>query len=583
MSAIMDNRDQIEEIKNKLDIFQVVQQYVPSLKKSGRNYFGLCPFHKEKTPSFSVSPELGLYKCFGCGEGGDVLKFIEKIEGLDFPKTLELAARRAGVTLKRQFSPERSKLRAEKDKLTGVNKLVSEYYNYVLLKHPSGKPGMDYSVKRKLGKKVLEQFVIGYAPRAYYNILNFLQKRGYTRDEIIKWGLAVNREGKVFDKFRDRLVFPIQNAVGDFVGFSARTISAENMGPKYLNSPETIVYKKSEILYGLFQAKEHIRKEDFVIIVEGNIDILSSHQAGVGNIVAPMGTALTVEQLKLIKRYTNKIYFALDTDMAGQKALLKALDLCEKEGMISYILDLELYTDVDELITSGGDWKQKVKEPREFVLYFIEKLQKNYDFSKPAEKSQYAMSILKLIHTVSDHIVQSDYIQKLSDVTNINPDILINELGKMAKISKEVYIPQQQSMIIDTRLNEIDMLTRYLLALIANFESWSAKIIKENIESFFYNQEYKNVFQAILNSKLRDSLSRVEFEMFSEVSLMRTGDFESFDDFQKEFHQVANRLKKELIKNKIAHIKFRIKTGKGDEEELMKEVKTELKELAQLK
>jgi DNA primase len=372
----MSDRTQIEEIKSKLDIVSVISQYVPSLKRAGRNYFGLCPFHKEKTASFSVNPELGLFKCFGCQEAGDVIKFIERIEGLEFPKALELAAKKAGVILKTTSNPRDIEADKMKKELLRANSLTCEFFNYLLLKHESGEPCRDYAQRRKLPKNILEKFKIGYAPSGYENLKHFLIKKGFKENDLVDWGLLVSKNGRVYDKFRKRFMFPIISHQGDVIGFSGRLIDPEDKGPKYLNSPETLVYKKSNTLFGLFQAKESIRKEGFAILVEGNVDILSSHKAGISNIVAPLGTALTNEQVKLLKRYCDTVYFALDTDSAGQKALIKDLGMVDDAGISAFILDIGKYKDVDELITSGGNWEDTVKTPKDAVIYFIESLQK---------------------------------------------------------------------------------------------------------------------------------------------------------------------------------------------------------------
>jgi len=438
----MDDRNQIEEIKSKLDIANVILQYVPNLKRSGRNYFGLCPFHKEKTPSFSVNPELGLFKCFGCGEGGDVIKFLERIEGLDFPKALELAATKAGVTLKKTFSKESQKFKEEKEKIIEANQLSAKFFNYILLKHASGELCRKYVEKRKIDKREIDTFLIGYAPNTFNGLKGFLNKKGYQDKDLVKWGLLVEKNGKIYDKFRGRLMFPIVNHQGDTVGFSGRMIDDKTLGPKYLNSPETLVYKKSNTLFGLQQAKDTIRMDGFVILVEGNIDLLSSHKAGIKNIVAPLGTALTIEQVKLIKRYCDKVYFAYDTDVAGQKALIRSFELAEIENLESYVLDIGKFKDVDDLITTGGDWITTVENPKEIVSYLISTVAKKYDLSNTKFKTKYVSEILGYISRVMSPVARADYIKQVSEIVDINQDILNTELDNRVKSKREVPIDE---------------------------------------------------------------------------------------------------------------------------------------------
>lgn len=558
----MSNRDQIEAIKESLDIVSVIQGYVPDLKKSGRNYFGRCPFHKEKTPSFSVNPELRLFKCFGCQEGGDVIKFLEKIEGLDFPKALELAAQKAGIILKKTYSPEDDELKKQKDRLLEANLLTAKYYNYLLLEHKIGLPGKEYAKRRKLNEKELKEFLIGYAPIGYENLKNFLLKRGFNLSELVSWGLLVSKNGRVYDKFRGRLMFSIFDHQGDIVGFSGRLISDESMGPKYLNSPETLVYKKSKILYGLFQAKDSIRKNGFVVLVEGNVDILSSHGAGVPNIVAPLGTALTIDQVKLMKRYADSIYFALDTDSAGQKALEKDLPLLEEQGIKAYILDLGDYKDVDELIVKGGDWEKVLEKPNEVVPYFITSLKNKYDLDKAFERSEYIRKILGFISKTADPLLKNDYLQRLQDSAGIDMSVLRNELVKMDKNDKGT--GKEQGEIIKEK-QEKYVLTKYLLALIMEHKQYKQQIKKELLGyDYWVDKRYGSVYKAIWEANLASTFNLDEQELFEEVSLMIVPVIEDEEKFIRELRQVLQRIKKEKIKEELdafRFIKLEDKTG----------------------
>lgn len=417
---------QIEAIKSALDIVTVVQSYVPSLKARGRNHFGLCPFHQEKSPSFSVNPELQIFKCFGCGEGGDVLSFLQKIEGLDFPAVLELAAAKAGISLEKFSSPQEQALRREKARAYEAHRLACEYYHYLLLSHPSGKPGLEYAInRRKLRPQQLKQYKLGFAPRAYHNLEKFLLKKGFNQAELVKFGLLVNKDGRIYDKFRERLLHPIANMQGEVVGFSGRIINPEHPGPKYLNSPETIIYHKKDLLYGAYQAKDEMRRRGFVILVEGNLDVVSSAKVGMGNIVCPLGTALTPEQLRLVKRYVRAVYFAFDTDAAGKKALLRSLELTEQAGLIAKAIDLGEYKDVDEMVVAKPElWLARVETALEIPEYVVNIFKADYDLSSASDKIAYLDKVLPFIAKLRQQIKIDHYLQQLELITGTKYEIL---------------------------------------------------------------------------------------------------------------------------------------------------------------
>jgi DNA primase len=419
---------QVDEIKEKLNIVDIVQEYVPSLKRSGRNFFGLCPFHQEKSPSFSVNPELNIFKCFGCGEGGDVLTFLQKIEGVDFPKAMELAAKRAGVTLKKFDSPQARKFREKKQRALDAHILASEYYHFLLTEHKTGRVGLSYATKaRKIEMDQIKKFKLGYAPKNFNNLRNFLTKKGFKDSDLVEFGLLARKGANIYDKFRGRLMHPIFSMQGDVVGFSGRIIDKEDKGPKYLNSPETVIYKKKNLVYGGYQAKDAMRKTGFVVLVEGNIDIVSSHRAGVENIVCPLGTALTDDQLKLLKRYVEEIYFAFDTDLAGKKALLRSLEMVERQGFTAKAIDLGDFGDSDDLICSEDGvklWKKRVKSAVEIPEFIIEKFKDDYNLSNASQKQKYIKSCLPFIAKLRDEIRVSDFLNSLSITTGVDVEQL---------------------------------------------------------------------------------------------------------------------------------------------------------------
>lgn len=569
LSTIMSDRDQIETIKERLEIVSVVQEYVPTLKKSGRNYFGICPFHQEKTPSFSVNSDLGLFKCFGCGEGGDVIKFIEKIEGLDFSHALENAAKRAGIELKRETNPQLKKLRLEKEKILEANKLAAQYYHYLLTEHKSGKTAREYSEKRKLTKVAISTYQLGFAPDGYENLKSFLVKRGYTLEKLVDWGLLVSKNGRVYDKFRNRLMFPIMDHQGDVVGFSGRSISSDDRGPKYLNSPETLVYNKSKTLYGLSQAKEFIRKQDFAVLVEGNIDIISSFQSGVKNIVAPLGTALTLDQLALLKRYCSRIYLSFDTDSAGQRALLKSLELAEKSGLQTLAVDIGKYKDVDELITSGGDWGNTVTKAKPVIDYLLAVLASNYDLKDSKQKSVYAKQILAYISKVESDLEKADYLEKLSKKSQINREVLIEQL-------KHTAIPQNNRLEEKISFKSVFQLDEetYLLALLIQHPQWCDEAKEVDPSMLFENENYRTLFQKLLlNKKPPEAL----MGLFNNIKMSDIDIFGHKDEFRVELKTSINRIRKGVLKREIFQLSI-----EPDTKEALEKLKTLTKELSKI-
>lgn len=569
LSTIMSDRDQIETIKERLEIVSVVQEYVPTLKKSGRNYFGICPFHQEKTPSFSVNSDLGLFKCFGCGEGGDVIKFIEKIEGLDFSHALENAAKRAGIELKRETNPQLKKLRLEKEKILEANKLAAQYYHYLLTEHKSGKTAREYSEKRKLTKVAISTYQLGFAPDGYENLKSFLVKRGYTLEKLVDWGLLVSKNGRVYDKFRNRLMFPIMDHQGDVVGFSGRSISSDDRGPKYLNSPETLVYNKSKTLYGLSQAKEFIRKQDFAVLVEGNIDIISSFQSGVKNIVAPLGTALTLDQLALLKRYCSRIYLSFDTDSAGQRALLKSLELAEKSGLQTLAVDIGKYKDVDELITSGGDWGNTVTKAKPVIDYLLAVLASNYDLKDSKQKSVYAKQILAYISKVESDLEKADYLEKLSKKSQINREVLIEQL-------KHTAIPQNNRLEEKISFKSVFQLDEetYLLALLIQHPQWCNEAKEVDPSMLFENENYRTLFQKLLlNKKPPEAL----MGLFNNIKMSDIDIFGHKDEFRVELKTSINRIRKGVLKREIFQLSI-----EPDTKEALEKLKTLTKELSKI-
>ena len=345
--------DEVQEIKNRLSIVDVVSPYV-TLKKTGKSYKGNCPFHSEKTPSFIVTPELGIYKCFGCGEAGDIFNFIEKKEGIEFTEALEMLGNRVGVTITKKQG------RDNKD-LYEANKLAQKFFSYCLLKTKDGKKALKYlKQERKLDEETIKKFGVGYAPDSWEKTMQVLKGRGTTESTLETAGLIIKggRNG-YYDRFRDRVTFPFYDLSGRVLGFSGRTLSKDESA-KYINTPETPIFHKGSTLYGLYTNKEGIKTNNKALIVEGQMDVISTSSAGFDFSVAPGGTALTDDQLKLLKRFTENVVLSFDSDSAGISALSRSMTLAEKEEINIKVLTLGKYKDPDEAVKNAPKLFEKL-------------------------------------------------------------------------------------------------------------------------------------------------------------------------------------------------------------------------------
>lgn len=424
----MDN-NQIDEVKNKVDIVSLISEYL-ELKKAGRNYKANCPFHGEKTPSFMVSPELQMYKCFGCGKSGDVFTFLQEHEGMEFGETLKYLADKVGVKLI-SFKPDET---SEKEKIVEINKSVLNFYEYVLLNHPQGKKILDYLYKdRGLSEETVKKFQIGYSPENYDALEKYLtQKKKYKFIELEKAGILIGREARSFDRFRGRVTFPLFDHRGLVVGFSGRILPwvKQDMA-KYINSPETPAYHKSKILYGLNLTKDEIRKEKFAVVVEGEIDMISSYQAGIKNVIAIKGSALTEDQIRLIGRFAKKIVLCLDSDFAGDEAAKRGAILAENLGFEVKVARLVGYKDPDEIARANKDlYKKSIEDSIGIWDFLIDLTFKKYDASSGEGKAKISAEIIPLISLIQDNIVKAHYIEILSRKLSVPIEAVADEINK---------------------------------------------------------------------------------------------------------------------------------------------------------
>ena len=432
--------DQVQEVKDHVDIVEIISSYL-TVKKAGTNYKACCPFHNEKSPSFMISPERQTFKCFGCSEGGDVISFVEKMEGLDFYNALKLLAEKAGVKLKNDTVKygEKNHSADTKTRIFEINEWTKKIYQKILLDHPKAEKAREYLKKRGMTLEVMKNFEIGYAPDSWDFILRFLNSKGYTDAEAVLGGVAIKSEkGKIFDRFRGRIVFPINNIMGNTIAFTSRIIEERENEAKYINSAESSIYTKGKTIYGLDKAKMAIKDADLAILVEGNMDVIACHQAGFKNVVAVSGTALTLEQLTILSRYASQIAFCFDADNAGQTAMKRAIRIALQNDFSTRVISLSKpFKDPDEAIKADPEnWVKAVKKAKPSLEFWINQLIEKNPEMTIIQKKQIAKEILPEIKIIFSEIEKEHYIKFLAQKLGVSHQSLSAALSK-SKVDKE--------------------------------------------------------------------------------------------------------------------------------------------------
>ena len=420
----------IEEIRMKNDIVDVISNYV-RLQKKGSSYFGLCPFHNEKSPSFSVSRDKQMYYCFGCGAGGTVFTFLMEYENYSFLEAVQYLAERAGVELpKEEYSKEAKERSDLKATLLEINKIAAQYY-YVQLKSERGAVAYDYLTDRGLSEETIKSFGLGFATKYSNDLYNYLKRKGYSEELIRQAGLInIDEKNGVYDKFWNRVMFPIMDANSRVIGFGGRVMG--DAKPKYLNSPETAVFDKSRNLYGLNRARTS--RKSYFLVCEGYMDVISLHQAGFTNAVASLGTALTSGYASLIKRYVSEVYLTYDSDDAGTRASLRAVPIMREAGIAAKVIRMDPYKDPDEFIKNLGaeEFEKRIENARNGFMFSLEILSKNYDMESPEEKTAFFQETAKRLIEFEDELERNNYIEAVAKAYRVNPDSLQKLVTKTA-------------------------------------------------------------------------------------------------------------------------------------------------------
>ncbi len=551
----------VEEVRSKVDIVDIVSGYV-KLQKKGSNYFGLCPFHNEKSPSFSVAPGKQIYYCFGCGAGGNAITFLMEYENYSFPEALQVLADRVGVTLPKEEMSKEARAQADlRASLLEINKLAANYF-YYQLKHPQGRLGYDYLRNRQLSDDTIRRFGLGFASKRGDDLYRFLREKGYTDQLLKETGLVSIEERGTHDKFWNRVMFPIMDVNNRVIGFGGRVMG--DGAPKYLNSPETRLFDKSRNLYGLNYAKAS--REKFFLICEGYMDVIAMHQAGFTNAVASLGTAFTKQHASLIKRYTDQVILTYDSDDAGVKAALRAIPILKEAGVSARVLNMKPYKDPDEFIKNMGAhaFRERINEARNSFLFEIDVLKRNYNLEDPEQKTGFYNAAARKLLEFPEALERDNYIQAVSREYFINyQDLkqLVHNLGSRLGPVRTEERKQAASSYQERKREKEDgpkksqrLLLTWLIENPRLFDKIDGIITADDFKEDLYHQVAKMVFDGhakgevspagILNHFINDE------EQYKTVASLFSANLKGSltdDEWKKAFLETVIKVKKNSL------------------------------------
>jgi DNA primase len=570
--------NQVDEVKSRTDIVSVIGERI-ELKKAGRNYKAACPFHGEKTPSFMVSPELQIFKCFGCGEAGDVFSFLEKYEGMEFGEALRYLADKAGVKLQK-FTAGAS---SEKEKLIEINTLAMRFYNYLLLNHPVGKRALEYLLKdRGLKRSTVEEFQLGFSPENSSIIKKFLvDKKRFNPKEIEMAGVGVSRGADLYDRFNGRVIFPLFDHRGNVIGFAGRVLPWDKRETgKYINSPETAIYHKSSVLYGLNLTRSLVKKKKVAIVVEGELDAISSYQAGVKNVVAIKGSALTEDQVRLLSRFAPKFILALDSDFAGDAAARRGISIAGKLGVEVKVAKISKFKDPDE--AARGDiesYKKDLISAEGVYDFLIDSVFSRFDSSSGAGKAKISKELVPILAEIDDKIVQAHFANLVAQKLNVPLEAVTDEILKIGQ--KETSSAKEAEELKPKSIGRRELLEeRFLtLAFSANAKILDSAETLKLITTPLYRrivEEYRKFMSSNKTFSPKDFGKGLPPELFEGFSRTVLGEDEGLaekpDEVKKELDLVRKELKILVTKEELKSLAVKIRkleTG-GDKEQLLK-------------
>lgn len=575
----------VEEIKSRLNIVDVLGGYL-RLEKAGANWRALCPFHNEKSPSFMVNEDKQIWHCFGCQKGGDIFGFVMEMEGLEFREALKLLAEKAGVPLK-TFNPKQAEKR---NRTLEILELATKFYEVQLWKGAGKEKIINYLKERGLKSESIREFRLGYAPNGWRNLLTFLNGRGYKDDEIAKAGLIVKKDTtnhqpqttNYYDRFRDRIMFPIADSNGKIVGFSARVApGGDESQAKYVNTPETEAYHKSKILYGIDKAKTAIKKENYALLVEGNMDVIAASQAGIKNVVAVSGTALTEEQIRIIKRYAPNIRMFFDMDSAGQLATKKSVKLCLAEGVGVRVVELEEGKDAADIAQNNPETlKDIVEKSAEAMEYFFKRTFAAYDKNKVEDKKKIVAELLDMIAHLESAVEKNHWLKELAESVNVK-EVLLTDMLKKATIKEKIgvksapsenepaFYSQKKSETLLRDLAGLMLVSETAWKAVAAMEKDNEFLLKDNLLGLMIAKadelqfSFDNLIKSVTDQSLVQAAERIFFEKKYRVGLDNNLEEVILENPAATAEKCLKELKRELKKEMLEKISIDLKEAEA--------------------
>ena len=577
MSREMD--EFVDKVRSSADILTVVSSYV-SVKKQGRSYFGCCPFHSEKTPSFHVEPEKGLFYCFGCHVGGDVFKFLSLIENITYFEAIKLEAERLNIKL-----PERKKTAREMERekvvneLFDANELARKFFHSALVNTSFGKSGMAYLASRGITEKIIESFSLGFAPNAWDKLTTALKKRGVKSEALLKAGLASkSRDGnRIFDRFKNRIMIPIADIRGRTVAFGGRTMGDDN--PKYLNTSETPIFKKGEMLFNLDRAHKEIRKLEYSIVVEGYMDAISLVAAGIDNVVASLGTAFTANQAKLLMRYAKKLYFAYDSDEAGQVATVRAMGLAASAGAEVFVIGIPDGKDPDEFVRKHGKdgFLQLIKNAMPLVDFRLQYILKRTNTDTLEGKVRALHDMLPALTGLRDEAKRIYYQKKLASALMLDEGVVRNEMGRMGGF---IPVGKSDRKVVHRRENALERAGRILIKEAVEDEAALTYLREVLPVDVIESESQKEIFAELFRDGADINITKLTDDAAAELSraLMEEYEGDAYIDALKLFERQDLNIKYQRKSRELEEAIIRGESGERSLEDL-RSIKKALDEL----
>ncbi|MFW5785254.1 MAG: DNA primase [Chitinispirillaceae bacterium] len=575
-----------EDIRARADIALIVGRYV-NLKPQGQTLKGLCPFHKEKTPSFNVNPARGFYHCFGCGKGGDVFSFLQEIEGVDFPEALRMLAQETGVRLEtrhEEASDAGNPAKVSKTELIDIHKEASLFYYHQIKAFPKT---VEYFKSRGLSAETVKEFQLGYAPPGWSELIDYMRAKNIAQSELVECGLAVQKEnGRVYDRFRDRIIFPLYDLTGRVIAFAGRGLEADAK-PKYLNSPETALYQKNRVLYGIHKARQGIREQKRILVVEGYMDYLSLYQAGIRNAVATSGTAFTVEHAHLIRRFTSRVVLVFDGDQAGLGAAQKALQVLAPFNLEVSVLVLPQGEDPDSFVKAQGAdaFLGMLDSAQNSTSFLIEKAVSEHDSDSPHGKRQVIEELAAYVEQLKDPIIRDDFITKLSDRLRVDKRLVFKrfrsggreqEPQRIASITvkeSEKYLSGLEGSFLRILMTSPELVQQ--ASQYVSPETLTDKLSSDIYSLILRTYEEKGSLEGLTEGLREESEVKRVIHMMMVRPALR-------DHIHEELVQKIILLRRKFLKNQLRNLRVELRSAPGDKQrllELHREYTVQLKEL----